>query len=201
MGHLNTALYVQNQFHFDRFVFLPCKTPLLKDASEATTAERVEMLELALSKVDKKANFSLDLCEIKRETPSYMVDTLLYFRQQYGDKIALTLMLGVDAFQQLPQWHNWSQLLTLANLIVIERSGYRLELTPLLKALLLKRETRKKEAILKETHGLIYRLNAGNYLVSSSWIREQLLRGENLKNYLPDLVFRYIQENKLYTER
>lgn len=199
LGHVNTAIQVQNYFHFDHVVFLPCKTPLLKNSSKASTNHRIAMLELALSSFNSKNQFSIDLCEIERNTPSYMVDSLLHFRQRYGDKIALVLLMGIDVFQQLPQWHNWSSLLTLANILVIKRSGYELQQNNVLKALLQKHEAIDSQAITSQPHGLIYQFNAGSYNFSSSWIREQLTQGKNVANYLPHLVLQYIQENKLYT--
>ena len=119
LGHLNTALAIQDILHFDRLIFLPCKTPVLKQATLASSEQRVNMLKLAL---EGYSNFDIDLREITRITPSFMVETLESFRQDLGDQVAITLCLGSDAFLQLPQWHSWRKILKLSNVLVIKRA-------------------------------------------------------------------------------
>ncbi len=159
-GHLNTAINVQDHFNFDRFIFLPCKTPLLKNYAAATPAQRLAMLELALDLQNKTKHFGIDLAEIKRDTPSYMVESLHHFRQQYGERIAITLLLGADTFSQLPHWHDWQKLLTLANLLVIKRAGFSEQYSNAIKELLMRHETTDAKAITRQAHGFIYRYDA-----------------------------------------
>ena len=56
------------------------------------------MLQLAIKKYNE---FNLDLREIKRDTPSYMVDTLESFRTEYTND-SITLDYGYDAFLITP---------------------------------------------------------------------------------------------------
>jgi len=198
-GHIQTAINVQNHFNFDRFIFLPCKTPLLKNNAIAITKQRIDMLELALAFQDNHKHFISDLSEINRDSPSYMVDSLQHFRQQFGANVAITLLMGIDTFNQLPKWHAWQQLLNLANLLVIKRAGFdETQLSDLVKELLVNYETFDDKAICKQAHGLIYSYDAGSFNISSSWIRQQFKAGKNLKGYLPDSVLQYIQQNSLY---
>lgn len=198
-GHINTAINVQNHFNFDRFVFLPCKIPLLKNDAVATAEQRIDMIELALAYRAKDKHFAIDLSEINRDSPSYMVDSLANFRHQLGNELAITLLMGADTFNQLPKWYAWQQLLTLANLLVIKRTGIDDMQTPeLMKELLLKHESQDDKAIGIQAHGLIYRYDAGSYDFSSSWIRKQLAAGKNLNGYLPESVLQYIKQNNLY---
>ncbi|WP_028387928.1 nicotinate-nucleotide adenylyltransferase [Legionella fairfieldensis] len=203
-GHINTAINIQNHFNFDRFVFLPCKVPVLKHRALATAKQRITMIELALSEQDKNRHFTIDLSEINRDSPSYMVNTLENFRQQFGNNIAIVLIMGADTFNQLPQWHAWQQILSLTNLLVIKRPGknYDREAPEPVKELLSHYETHEDKAISQQPHGLIYRYNAGNFNVSSSWIRQQIrIHNEQaLKNYLSDKVLKYIKQNNLYLE-
>jgi len=195
-GHIKTALNVQNHFHFDEFIFLPCKIPVLKKQAFATPAQRIEMLELALEPFAKENHFKIDLTEINRETPSYMVDSLHLFRKKFGKKKAITLLMGQDSFNQLPSWHKWSELLSLANILVIQRAG--LSNTPELKNWVQKYQTFDSSALKSQAQGLLYFYDAGTYKVSSSWIRQHHLEVNNLEDYLPASVLNFVQQNKLY---
>ncbi|MBA3536874.1 MAG: nicotinate-nucleotide adenylyltransferase [Tatlockia sp.] len=199
-GHIKTALKVQKHFNFDCFIFLPCKIPVLKNQALATAAQRVEMLELALAPFAKKGNFKIDLSEVNRESPSYMVDSLEQFRKQLGNKTAITLLMGRDTFNQLPSWYHWLKLLTLANILVINRAGYSERPdSEQLNYLIETHKTCDESALTKQSHGLIYSYDAGIYDVSSSWIRQQINKNENLQGYLADSVLDYIRQNHLYS--
>jgi nicotinate-nucleotide adenylyltransferase len=200
-GHINTAINIQNHFNFDRFLFLPCKTPLLKRNAIATPAQRVDMIELALAHHQDK-HFAIDLSEINRDSPSYMIESLQQFRTQFSEDSAITLLMGSDIFNELPQWHAWQRLLTLANLLIIKRAGFDDSQFPdLVKELLIKHETHHAKAICKQAHGLIYRYDAGSFNFSSSWIRKQFAAGKDLRGYLPESVLEYMEQNKLYRAR
>jgi nicotinate-nucleotide adenylyltransferase len=199
-GHIQTALKVQKHFNFDRFIFLPCKIPVLKNQAVATAAQRVKMIELSIAPYAKEGNFEIDLSEINRATPSYMVESLEYFRKQFGNKLAITLLMGRDTFNQLPSWHQWIKLLTLANILVINRAGYKeAPDSEQLKTLIQTHETSDESALTTQAHGLIYSYDAGIYDVSSSWIRQQIQKNQNLQGYLADSVLDYIRQNHLYS--
>lgn len=196
LGHLNTALAVQNEFQFERFLFLPCKTPVLKEASVASTEQRVEMLKRALG---PHPDFEIDLREIKRNTPSFMVNTLESLREEFGVDTAITLLIGMDAFIQLPQWYNWGKILQLSHLLVIKRPTITENQIPaILQKLLSTHETSKKNDLLTKSYGKILRYDAGEYDISSTWLREQIKQGKNIKDCLPEAVYRYIKEHDLY---
>lgn len=195
-GHLNTARAVQEHFHFNQFIFLPCKSPLLKNATLASAEQRVEMLKLALANYPE---FQIDLREIERSTPSFMVDTLENFRQEFGEDAAITLCVGMDAFKQLHKWHCWQKLLTLCNLLVIKRADMNLQALPnVLKTLLEDHETFTETDLHTYAFGKIYRFDAGEYPISSTWLRSQVQTGHDISPYLPENVYQYIKSQALY---
>ncbi|WP_419420998.1 nicotinate-nucleotide adenylyltransferase [Legionella sp. D16C41] len=197
-GHLKVAIKVQQHFHFERFIFLPCKIPVLKNNALATPSQRLDMLKLALKDFNQSDyHFEIDEREINRPAPSYMVTTLEDYRSQLGSSIAISLLMGIDAFTTLPNWYHWEKLLQLANIIVIARPGYLLEST-LLRNLLKDKETHDAKLIQTTTHGLIYQFNAGLYDLSSTLIRNQLKQGELKVADLPSSVIQYIKNNQLY---
>ncbi|MBA4696906.1 MAG: nicotinate-nucleotide adenylyltransferase [Legionella sp.] len=200
-GHLYIASQVQEKFAFDRFVFLPCKTPLLKKSALASSKQRVEMIKRSI--IDQPSCFYVDDMEIRRRTPSYTVETLNTFRKRYGPMIPITLLLGVDTFLQLPQWHEWQKILDLANLCVVNRPNTKpqADWSASVNALLLKHETKNSESLLQTPSGLIYRFNAGSFYISSTAIRAEFARGNIPIDSLPHNVVDYIHAHKLYLSK
>ncbi len=200
LGHINTAKHIQQFFNFDQFAFLPCKQPVLDKSSLTSPSEhRLTMLNLALAEQDKHYHFYVDHHEISRNSPSYMTTTLEEFRQELGKKLPITLLMGLDAFCHLPQWHQWQKLIKLANLLVIARQGYKE--TPMpeeVKTLLRTHETTNQKTLLTTSHGLITRFDAGKYDISSTKIRSVLVDNKTIGDALPNSVHHYIIENKLY---
>ncbi|MCP0913302.1 nicotinate-nucleotide adenylyltransferase [Legionella sp. 27cVA30] len=195
-GHLKTALQVQNEFNFESFIFLPCKIPLLKEATKASAKQRMQMLQQA---VFPYPAFKIDLREIEREGPSYMVETLKSFRKECGECTAINLLVGMDTFLQLPQWYQWQKIIGLANILVMERPTDTIENSPdALKKVLQKHQTLNKKDLLNCAAGKIYLYNAGFYPVSSSWLREQIKKGNDVSSYLPGGIAEYIKAQGLY---
>ncbi|GGI76879.1 nicotinate-nucleotide adenylyltransferase [Legionella impletisoli] len=194
-GHLLTALTVQREFKFDKVYFIPCKSPVLKPESHATCSQRIDMLRLALSSYKE---FRIDLREIKRDSPSYMVDTLKSLREELGSKIALTLLLGTDAFLQLPNWHKWRELIDYAHILVIQRSIKTEGQSDTLHHFVSNHLTSNKFNLRSKPAGLIYFYNAGLYDISSTDIRDYIKEGKPIKQYLPHAVYRYIKQHSLY---
>ena len=196
LGHLTTAKSVQNYFKFERFIFLPCKTPLLKKPTTASSEQRLRMLELAL---EPYPQFQIDSREIRRTTPSFMVDTLQSFRYELGYEIAITLLLGKDAFLQLPQWHSWRTILTLSHVLVMDRVQKQQEVIPeLLIDLLKTHQTTDKNYLLTKACGKIYQYNAGHIDISSTQLRKKQHLKDNIQAYVPKAVYQYIQQENIY---
>lgn len=195
-GHLNSAVAVQRVFSFDRFIFLPCKKPVLKEPTTASSEHRAKMIELALRPYPQ---FSLDLREMNRNTPSYMSETLESFRKELGESVAMTLLLGIDAFMQLPQWHCWQKILNLAHLLVIQRPQNKPQnITHELEEILLSHETHLQNDLLTIPKGKIFNFSAGSYDISSSELRQRLQTNQGANDFLPDAVHEYILSHRLY---
>lgn len=195
-GHIKTAKALQETFHFDKFLFIPSKTALLKESSKATATQRVEMLKLAF---EDEPLFEIDQREIRRDSPSYTVETLKSLKQDHPSA-QLNLILGIDAFAKLPQWHEWESLLKLSNLIVMHRPNEKNNpLPPQLQSLLSHTEVKTVDDLINKESGSILRIHAGDYPISSTTIRTMIKGGEDLRDRLPKAVKDYIVKNKLYS--
>lgn|SRR3990167_2286437 len=179
-GHLNISTAVQDFFNFESFIFLPCKIQVLKNTIPVNQVHRVTMLELACENYPKKYNFLIDSQEISRKSPSYMVLTLRNYRKKLGPNVSITLMLGVDSFNQLSQWYQWRHIISLANLLVIHRPGYI-------------------PAWNTSPNGVIDYFNAGEYAISSTKVRQELANRPLKYDKIPTNVYDYIVSHNLYT--
>lgn len=194
-AHIATAIAIQNSFHFDDFYFLPCKDPLIKAPSNARADQRVAMLERALKIYP---DFKIDLREVKRDSPSYMVETLQSFRTEHP-QAAITLIIGYDAFLSLPAWHQWQHLIDLANILIMDRvSSLNQEFPKDLKILVDAHLTHSVQDILNVPYGKILQFNAGNFDLSSTTIRQKIRQGIDVSDYLADEVREYITKFSLY---
>ena len=201
-GHLNIAINIQNFFSFNKFIFLPCKQSLLKNIPHTTIYHRITMLNLALTESQQHTNynFTLDLHEITRSTPSYTAITLQNYRKIYGTNTAITLMMGTDSFYQLPLWEDWQNFLNWSNLLIVNRHDKTESLCSTLQKLLDAHETKQPEQLLTTAHGVIYQFNAGNYAISSTMLRQQFSQQEHdVNKKLPQSIYDYIISHQLYT--
>ena len=76
------------------------------------------MVELAVA---GEMRLTVDDRELRRDKPSYTVDTLESVRAELAADDQLFLLLGWDAFCGLPSWHRWQELLEHCHLLVLQR--------------------------------------------------------------------------------
>jgi nicotinate-nucleotide adenylyltransferase len=122
-GHIAVAQQLQRGFPLDRIYLVPSRLPPHKSCSDlAQAAHRLAMIELALAEV-KGDTLRLSDIELKREGPSYTVDTVAAFRKELSPDDELYLIMGADAFLELDSWRQWRALLAAVSLIVMSRPG------------------------------------------------------------------------------
>lgn len=202
-GHTEVARFLQAQFKFDQFRFLPNKAPVLDKAASAPLEDRMEMLQLALAPYPE---FSIDRREVDRDTPSFMVETLKSLHAESPSKTAITLIIGMDSFKQFHRWREWKEIFSLCNLIVMDRPGNERAISPQLQDSLSTGEIRHitdPAELSTGKPGGFYICDAGTYDISSTRIRDSLkipsAGGETfLSDSLSASVLDYIRAHKLF---
>lgn len=202
IGHLRMALELSELFQADVHL-LPCFEPVHRAEPGATSAQRLEMLNLA---TENEPTLIVDPREVLRKGPSYTVDSLRDIREQYGPDESVVLVLGTDAFNGLPGWHQWLEITKLAHIIVLTRPGWALstslELGDLIKACRLDHvsptEKQRLEGLFDKAAGYIVPLALSALDISSSKVRNTILNGHSAHYLVPDLVRHYICDNQLY---
>mgnify|MGYP006284056031 CR=1 FL=1 len=193
-GHLRTALELVEAVGFNELRFLPAREPPHRDTTHADAATRAGFIRAA---IEGEPRFVLDDRELRRDGPSYSVDTLLDLRAEFAHR-SLCLVVGMDAFLGLPQWHRWQEILELAHLVVAHRPGWHAPEHGALGELLAARGTRRAEDLHETRAGRVYVRAVTQLEISSSAIREIVRMGLDPRYLVPDPVRRLLAASDCY---
>lgn len=81
-GHLRPALELLEALDLAEIRFVPCRIPAHRGSPRIAAEQRLALVRLATA---GQAGFAVDDRELRREGPSYMVDTLASLREDFGD--------------------------------------------------------------------------------------------------------------------
>jgi len=194
-GHLRTALDVQQRLSLDEVRFIPCGEPAHRNKPIAEPLQRLAMVRAAIAGQKK---FTVDDREIRRDGPSYMVDTLTSLKQDFKEQ-SLCLILGTDAFNGLTLWYQWEKIFDLANIVVMRRpdtdgkATINKRLFKLIKHCLLDVDDLKR----KQNGGISF-VPVTQLEISATTIRQQWQQCNDIQFFLPDSVLTLIQQQNIY---
>lgn len=193
-GHLRAASEVAEQLGVDDFRLLPAGQPPHRNGTFAAARHRLAMLELALT---PHPDLAVDDREVRRDGPSYMVDTLADLRFEAGDR-PIILCLGQDAANTLERWHEWTRLLDLAHIVVMTRPDSQPGYSEALRSFLEERWTEGPSTLMEVPAAQVCNVNVTRLAISSTDIRTQLAEGRDPRFLLPATVLTYIRKHRLY---
>ena len=193
-GHLRTALEVQQQLGLTELRFIPAASPPHRQPPQATARQRLAMVTRALA---GQPGMRVDDRELGRAGPSYMVDTLASLRAEYP-ATPLVLILGMDALLGLPGWYQWTRLLELAHIAVMERPGVALPAEGELAELVRRHRVADAGALALQPAGGMAFVPVSQLAISATTIRALLAAGRSPRFLLPDSVLDYIRNEGLY---
>jgi nicotinate-nucleotide adenylyltransferase len=136
---------------------------------------------------------------VRKEGPSYSVETLGELRHEYPDR-SLCLIVGMDAFLSLPKWHQWRELLQLAHLVVAHRPGWRAPGMGPLGELLVDRGTGRINDLHEQRAGCIYIHAVTQLEISSTEVRQLIAMGRDPRFLMPDPVRKLILDAHCYSK-
>lgn len=194
-GHLRAAVEVRERLGLTAVRMLPSARPPHRQTPGAEAEHRMQMLQRAIACQDY---LEADDSEIRREGPSYMVDTLDGLRQQAGHA-PLVLIVGQDAANQLDRWHEWRRLFELAHVAVMQRPETAPQYTTGLAAWMAGRTVTAASDLLEARAGKVINVTITQLDISSSAIRELVAGGRSPLYLTPPPVIEYIKEHGLYS--
>ena len=134
-GHLALARAALEQYKLHRIHFVPANIPPHKQRQPLSPfIHRFSMLVLATAQ--EKA-FVPSLLEApdkggapvrkdRQEKPNYTIDTIRRLKQSFKASDKLFLLVGMDAFADIAQWHQAEALFRECEFVVASRPGYSL---------------------------------------------------------------------------
>jgi nicotinate-nucleotide adenylyltransferase len=196
-GHLRTAFELLQALRLSEVRFMPAGDPPHRDVTIATPAQRLQMVKAAIG---QQPGFNVDDRELRRNGPSYTVDTLRELRAEMPDR-SLCLIVGMDAFLGLPKWHQWQEILKLAHLVVAHRPGWRAPTMGPLGEMLVDGGTGAVNDLHDAKAGRIFIHAVTQLEISSTEVRNLIASGRDPRYLMPDAVRDLIQQSACYTRK
>lgn len=177
VGHLTIANHMAEYSDLDQiwFVVTP-HSPFKKKSSLLDNHHRYQMVDRA---VEDYPNLRASDIEFNLPKPNYTINTLVYLEEKYPD-YEFSLIMGEDNLKSFHKWKNYERVLERHHIYVYPRISEG------------KIETRF------DNHPKIHKVDAPIMELSSTFIRNAIKEGKNIRPMLPEHVWSYLDEMNFY---
>ena len=174
-GHVMLANYLVEFSDLDELWFVVSPQNPLKQKSELLDdQERLKMVQLA---VGDDPRFHVSDVEMHLSRPSYTINTLTALSEQYPD-FQFVFICGMDSLQNFKNWRDYQKILDNYELLVFPREGYD-----------------GGDLI---NHPSVTILKTPILEISSTFIRQSMKEGRDVRHFVPERVFLYMKENHFF---
>lgn len=174
-AHVALAHAALSGLRLDEVRWIPAGRPWQKGGI-TDAVHREAMVRLA---IEGQLQFSIDRIEIERQGASYTLDTVRALQQREPDT-EWFLIIGQDQYAGLHTWGNWQELLSRVTLAVANRPGVAAEVHP---------------EVLAHPHRAV---PLEMLDISSTDVRARVAAGQDISEWVPPQVARYIDQHRLY---
>ena len=175
IGHLAIANFMVEFSALEQlwFVVSP-QNPLKEKNSLLQDYHRLEMVRLALEDDDR---FRASDIEFKLPTPSYTIDTLAYLEEKHPGR-EFQLVMGADGLRTFHKWKHADLIVEKYHRLIYPRPGTDADLA-----------SRLPNATL---------VDAPRMEISSSFIRQAIRDGKDVRHLVPARAYTYMREMHFY---
>lgn len=176
IGHLAIANYIVEYTDLNQlwFVISP-QNPLKKKVTLLPDQIRFDILKLALEDDER---FEICDIEFRMPKPSYTIDTLTYLKER-NPKYEFVLIIGSDSLLSFHKWKNHELIAGRFHRLVYPRFS-------------------ESKISYDEHKNITFLKNAPKIEVSSSFIRQAINEGKDIRHFLPSKVYKYISQYHLF---
>lgn len=177
-GHLMLANYLAEYGDMDEIWFVVSPQNPFKDKkSLLADRHRLYMVEMAI-----KGDERFQVCDIEfyMPQPSYTIDTLTRLQERHPNT-DFYLICGMDNIESFKKWKNYEMILQYHHLMVYPRKGYS-----------------SNELV---EHPSVTVVEAPEIEVSSTFIREAIGEGKDVRYFVPKEVYKYIIDMHFYEKK
>jgi nicotinate-nucleotide adenylyltransferase len=173
-GHLIIANYISQTTDLDKvWLVVSPQNPLKPKETLLRDHDRLHLINLA---IEECKHLKASSIEFKLPKPSYTIDTLVYLHEKYPQH-QFSLIMGSDNLVTLHKWKNYQKLLKYP-IYVYRRQGFDENPYP--------------------ENGNITLLNFPYLDISATFIRDSIRKGISMQFFLPEAVWKYVEEMGLY---
>ena len=177
IGHLALANWMSEFCALDEVWFLVTpQNPLKIETTLLDEKKRLTLVEAAIAGYPK---FKVSDFEFSMPRPSYTIHTLRALQQQYPDDV-FHLIIGADSWQNIQKWKAYEAILKEFPLFIYPRKDH--------------------EIIIPEHYTQIKKVDAPMIEVSSTFIRQSLKAGKDIRFFLPEAIRNMIIDNYLFRD-
>ena len=177
-GHLMLANYLAEYGGLDEIWFVVSPQNPFKDKkSLLADRHRLYMVEMAINGDER-----FQVCDIEfyMPQPSYTIDTLTRLQERHPNT-DFYLICGMDNIESFKKWKNYEMILQYHHLMVYPRKGYS-----------------SNELV---EHPSVTVVEAPEIEVSSTFIREAIGEGKDVRYFVPKEVYKYIIDMHFYEKK
>lgn len=184
-GHVMVINEAIRQYgDIEKIVLLPNNAPAYKESRYiASPSDRIAMLKLMAKENPKLAISDM---EIRRGGYTYTYDTLKEISRQ-NPKLAIYFIIGSDSFMTINKWYKYEEILKMCTLLVAQREDSTEEINAF-----------KDKLTRALSYAKVRFLKVEPYEAASSDIRKSISEGKIPDGKMPEVIVKYIKQNKLY---
>lgn len=181
-AHIYMGKVAKKFLSLNKVIYIPAGVLAHKKAHTDDAKLRHDMVRLAIDGIE---GFEVSDYETKKQTPSYSVETVEYFKSIYPDD-ELVFIVGEDSLDYVDRWYMADKLLSMCSFAVIGRGGFESDID------------QKIAQLESEYRATVYCVEAEEIELASKNIRAMIAAGEDASALLPEKVAEFIQKNDMY---
>lgn len=200
IGHISMIEEVQKSFNLDKILLIPNSNPHYKETKNIRFELAVEMIKLG---INEQFDYEISDLESNPNDKHYALNTLHTISKTYSNN-KLLYIIGSDQFLKFESWYKPDEIKKLINIVVPIRTPYFIDVQNWIhkneiycnsrnygrKTLL-----KSKEQKMMIFYDLVNKIDISSYEVKKMLIEKNF---DAARNFLPDKVFEYILDNKIY---
>ena len=200
IGHISMIEEVQKSFNLDKILLIPNSNPHYKETKNIRFELAVVMIKLG---INEQFDYEISDLESNPNDKHYALNTLHTISKTYSNN-KLLYIIGSDQFLKFESWYKPDEIKKLINIVVPIRTPYFIDVQNWIdkneiycnsrnygrKTLL-----KSKEQKMMIFYDLVNKIDISSYEVKKMLIEKNF---DAARNFLPDKVFEYILDNKIY---
>ena len=177
-GHIALAEYAVESNIADEVILIVSPQNPHKQSDElAAEFSRYEMCQAACQASKYPEKILVSAVEFTLPRPSYTIDTLKFLSENFGDKMAFSLLMGADNVERFDRWKSYEQIVESYPIFVYPRRSYAVE---------------------KFADRVTVLADAPLFDYSATDVRTAIAEGGNISEMVIPEVESYIKLNKIY---